>query len=225
MDRRQFLLALATIPITGALGLPALAQDAAGGTSAEVIAAGRILTGRPDFPEVVIARAQAFQAELDPSFPARLAALADAIAKTGSTDREVVIAGLSDADAATAIQLISPLYLGYTGSPTTTAAVDDAKFVTYLNALMFEPTSDNLLRPSYARGGPNYWTAVPEGVTAPEMPADILEWGAKSPKAASSYATPDPRYVALCQGHAKTLAEAEAWVAANPQGAPQGASK
>lgn len=222
MDRRQFLATLSAIPVLLALPPGAHAQDAA---SADVIRAARLLTGRDTLPEIIIARAQAFQSERDPTFAARLTTLAETIAKSALTDREAIIAALSDADAATAIDLISPLYLGYTGEPSTTEAVDDAKFVTYLDALMYEPTADNLLRPSYARGGPNYWSAIPAGVTAPEMPADILEWGAKSPKAATSYATPDPRYVVLCQGHAKTLAEAEAWLAANPQPATEGASQ
>lgn len=223
MDRRQFLTGLASIPLGSMLASKVLAQSAE--ASADVVQAARLLTGRPALPEVIIARAQAFQSELDPTFPDRLATFAQALAKGGATDREAIIAALSDADAATAIQLISPLYLGYTGAPSTTKAVDNAKFVTYLDALMYEPTADNLLRPSYARGGPNYWTETPEGVTAPEMPADILDWGDKSPKAAATYATPDPRYVVLCQGHAKTLAEAEAWLVANPQAETGGASQ
>lgn len=210
MDRRHFLLALAAMPLAENI---AMAQAPAGAAAPDVIAAARLLIGRADYPAVIIARAQAFQSDLDKTFAMRLAALIQAVARGGDKDREAVIAGLSQAEAATAIQLISPLYLGYTGAPSTTTAVDNSRFVTFLKALMYEPTDDNLPRPSYAHGGPNYWTAVPAGVTAPPMPVDILEWGDRSPKAAPGYATPDPRYVAMCQGHGKTLAEAEAWLA------------
>lgn len=216
MDRRQFLVALTSLPFAAATKNGALAQPGGPNASADVVAAARILTGRASLSEAAIARAATFQGELDKTFPDRLAALAKAISGGASKDREAAIAGLSQADAATAVQLISPLYLGYTGAPSTDNMVDNAKFVTFLEALMFEPTADNVPRPSYAIGGPNYWAAVPHGVTAPPMSPDILAWGSKSPKAAKTYATPDPRYVAMCQGHGKTLAEAEAWLAANP---------
>ncbi|MCA0423307.1 MAG: sorbitol dehydrogenase family protein [Proteobacteria bacterium] len=210
MDRRQLLLALAAIPLASNASF---AQNSGAAAAPDVAALARLLIGRPDYSDVIIGRAQAFQADLDATFAARLAGLVQAVARIGSKDREAVIAGLSQAEVATAVQLISPLYLGYTGSPSTTSNIDNSRFVTFLKALMYEPTADNVPRPSYAHGGPNYWTATPDGVKAPPMPADILEWGDKSPKAASTYATPDPRYVVICQGHAKTLAEAEAWLA------------
>ncbi len=192
-------------------------MSSAGATGAgpQSIGIARLLTDRADLPEAVIARAQTFQTELDPTFPARLSRLAANIAAGGLKDREAVIAHLSGEDQATALQLIAPLYLGYTGTPQTAKDHDNAKFVTFLDALMYECTTDVTIRPSYARGGRDYWTAVPEGVVAPAMPADIAEWGARNPKAAPRYATPDPRYLAMSQGRAKTATEAAAWLAAN----------
>lgn len=224
MNRREFLLAAAAVPLAEFLPIAALAES--GVTAApDVISAARLLTAKASLPEEVIARASTFQAELDPGFSARLAALTASIAKIGSADREAVIAALSEDEAKTAIQLISPLYLGYTGQPSGVKAIDNAKFVTFLDAIMYDVTADNLIRPSYARGGPNYWSAVPNGVTAPPMDPDIEAWGEKSPKAATSYATPDPRYHLMCQGKAKTLAEAEALLAANSDATISGDQK
>lgn len=218
MDRRQVLFAMTLMPLAAAGPIMRLARAAGGAADQGVIDTARILTGRSDLPAAIIARAQHFQAELDQTFASRLPALVEAVARSAVRDREAVIAGLSAADAATAVQLISPLYLGYTGSPSTTDAIDNAKFVTFLDALMYEPTADNVPRPSYAIGGPNYWTAPPHGVAVPPMADNILEWGDKGPRAATRYATPDPRYVAMCQGHGKTLAEAAAWLAGNHGG-------
>lgn len=212
MNRREFLLAAAAVPVMEAL--PGIALADAPVASAGAIATARLLTAHPALPEVVIGRATSYQSELDPGFAARLDTLVHAVARIGGTDREAVIASLSDDEAKTAVELIGPLYLGYTGQPSTVKAVDNAKFVTFLDAIMYDVTADNLTRPSYARGGPNYWSAVPNNVTAPPMDPDIAQWGARNPKAASAYATPDPRYLLMCQGKAKTLAEAEAVLAA-----------
>lgn len=214
MNRRHFLAMLSSLPFAEGIGRTALAQTASA-SAAAVAQVARVLTGRPDLPEDIVARAQACQQDLDPGFGARLQVLVSAIGKASPDHREQVIAGLSDDDAKTAVELISPLYLGYTGSPSPVKAIDNAKFVTFLDALMYEPTADNSIRPSYARGGPNYWIEAPVGVSPPPMADTILEWGDHSPKAVSVYAAPDARYLALCQGHGKTLADAEAWLSAN----------
>lgn len=224
MNRRTFLAMLSSLPLAESIGQAASAQTTSQSDD-DVVHAARVLTGRIDLSAVIISRARQYQTELDAGFAARLTTLASAIGKATPAQREQVIAALSEADAKTAIELIYPLYLGYTGSPSTVKASDNAKFVTFLDALMFEPTSDNTIRPSYARGGPNYWTAVPTGVNSPAMVSDIAEWGSKSPKASTTYAKPDPRYLALCQGHGKTLAEATAWVAANPTNTTSGETK
>lgn len=221
MNRRHFLAMLSSLPFAEGIGKAAMAQTSPTADAGTVRAA-RVLTGRPDLAESIVARAKTFQIELDASFEARLKALVAAIGKAEPGERETVIAGLSEANAKTAVELISPLYLGYTGAPSPVKAVDNAKFVTFLDALMYEPTADNSIRPSYARGGPNYWTEIPQGVHAPKMADNILEWGNAGPRAASTYAKPDARYLALCQGHGKTLAEAEAWLASNPKIATSG---
>lgn len=224
MNRRHFLAMLSSLPFAESLGKAALAQTSPAADAGTVRTA-RVLTGRADLAETVIARATTFQIALDAGFEARLKDLVAIIGNAEPGQRESVIAGLSDANAKTAIELISPLYLGYTGSPSAVKAVDNARFVTFLDALMYEPTADNSIRPSYARGGPNYWTAIPADVRAPKMADNILEWGNGGPRASSTYAKPDARYLALCQGHGKTLAEAEAWLASNPKIATSGDQK
>ncbi|TMV69652.1 hypothetical protein FGG78_30625 [Thioclava sp. BHET1] len=212
MRRREFLISLAAAPLALQAGQ---AMAAGAEPSVEALKAARVLTGRAELSAVAIGRAEALLEAGDSGFKTRLAALAQAIGSAGPTQREAVIHALSDADAKTATELVTPLYLGFTGTPSTVSDTDSARFVTFLDALMYEPTADNLLRPTYARGGANYWTAPPAGVTVPAMDPNIAEWGKLSPKAAASYATPDPRYLVMAQGHAKTLAEAAAYVAAH----------
>lgn len=174
MNRREFLAALAALPLLADSSGVALAANTSAGVSADAVRAARVLTGRSSLPEAVIARAVTLLTTAKPQFQARLAALAKAIGDATPEQRDEVIASLSDADAATAVELIAPLYLGFTGTPSTIRAMDDAQFVTFRDALMYEPTADNLVRPSYARGGADYWVEPPAGVTLPPMDPDIL---------------------------------------------------
>lgn len=90
-----------------------------------------------------------------PAFLQQAASLADAAAKAGlqtpaDLSRSALLqdAGLK----ATALSLTTAWYLGHVG--------DDAKagkVVAFEKALMFGPTSDVMVIPSYTRGGPDYW--------------------------------------------------------------------
>ncbi len=73
---------------------------------------------------------------------------------------------------------------------------------------MYEPTADLTPRPSYSQRGSDYWQAVPDGVSAPQMPATIHAWGKASPRAASGIAQPQPAWLAMVEGRARTYAEA-----------------
>lgn len=63
-----------------------------------------------------------------------------------------------------ALSIIAAWYLGYAGAPKTDATEDNAQFVTYENALMFRPTVDATVIPSYARGRTNYWAEPPSTI-------------------------------------------------------------
>lgn len=198
---------IVSIPLQPLLAAPA---DAA---QALLLRASELLTGRRGLDIGITERLWTLLCEQDSQFPAQLARLMTRLNALHSEDREQIVAQLDDADVKTALTIISPWYLGYTGHPSTTKAVDDAHFVTFLSALMYEPTRDHTIRPSYARAGGDYWAEVPPGVTAPPMSTLIREWGDQSPVAAKQIKQPDAPWLLMVQGKAKTLVEAEAMLA------------
>lgn len=52
-------------------------------------------------------------------------------------------------------------YLGYTGDQLPYTVSDDVRFVTYTDALMYRPTLDVTIIPSFSREKPNYWFNPP----------------------------------------------------------------
>lgn len=60
-----------------------------------------------------------------------------------------------------ALSIISAWYLGYVGTPSGNTAHDDAQFITYTQALMYQPTAQTLVIPSYVKWGTNYWAQPP----------------------------------------------------------------
>jgi hypothetical protein len=143
------------------------------------------LTGAPDLDPMLAARAFGQLTELEASFPDKAGALADAVATSGATTMDDFLAGPASGDAGprdTALTIVSAWYLGYTGTPISLRAEDDTAFVTFTKALMYEPTMDATIRPTYARAGLNYWVEPPPFVTPPPMPAGITSWGRESPQ-------------------------------------------
>lgn len=166
------------------------------------------LTGRQQLDPAIAQRLYALLTRQNPLFPQRLAQLAERLGRSDARAPEALLASLSEEEVATALAIITPWYLGYTGNPATTRATDDAHFVSFLSALMYEPTADVTPRPSYSQHGSDYWQAVPNGVSAPPMPANIRAWGKASPRAASRVAQPQPAWLAMVEGRATTYAEA-----------------
>jgi hypothetical protein len=82
----------------------------------------------------------------------------------------------------TIVTVVSAWYLGYTGTPIPLRAEDDTGFVTFTEALMYEPTMDATVHPSYARAGLNYWVEPPDFVAPPPAPPGIKAWGRESPQ-------------------------------------------
>ncbi|MFB9134021.1 sugar dehydrogenase complex small subunit [Vibrio olivae] len=69
-----------------------------------------------------------------------------------------------DAFAQTVKRVVSAFYLGYTGTPISQRAKDNTRFVTYTDALMYQPTLDATVIPSYSRARTNYWVNPPASI-------------------------------------------------------------
>lgn len=208
MNRRTFLRMMIasgvifSVPVTG---LSAITSAGAAHAFHDVSV---ILTGRQQLDPAISLRLYGLLSRQNPLFPQRLTQLAERLRHSAPLSPDARLAALSDEEVETALAIITPWYLGYTGNPATTRATDDAHFVSFLSALMYEPTADVTPRPSYSQRGSDYWQAVPEGVSAPPMPATIQAWGKASPRAASQIAEPQPAWLAMVEGRARTYAEA-----------------
>lgn len=122
-----------------------------------------ILTNRATLDPHISDRAFAALSAEDGAFAAKAQQLYSATLQAGLRDMRQYkgfIAGHADLDP-TAKKIISAWYLGYTGTPEGESNVDDARFVSYAGALMYEPTKDATIVPTYARGHTNYWVDPP----------------------------------------------------------------
>lgn len=209
MDRRQFLRMMLSSGAIISLPLQIPVAVAADDVVTIFHAISQALTGRPMLDPAVSQRLYQLLAQNDRQFTTHLIQLADALRTEQSATPEALVAQLSDQQIATAFSIIAPWYLGYTGEPANTRATDNAHFVSFLSALMYEPTADITPRPSYSRFASDYWQAVPAGVVAPPMPPEIAAWGKGSPRAAAQIPEPEPAWLAMVEGRAKTHAEAQ----------------
>jgi hypothetical protein len=172
--RRRILISAGLASAAGALlpwGKIAHAQAPAPASPAELEAfhaLGQRLTGHDDLPRDVSARLYAALARGNRAYAAQASALASALDKAGIDTMARFQGSAVESDAtlkATAMAIISGWYLGYTGEPLDHLAQDDTQFITYQGALMFEPTRDATVIPTYARAGTNYWSEPPPGLT------------------------------------------------------------
>jgi hypothetical protein len=186
LDRRSFVVsaAFALTAFAGARWLVATAEAAPADTEAfRTLSA--FLTGAPDLDAELAARAFGQLTELDAGFADKAGALASAVATSDAPSIDDFLAHPASSDAAvrtTAVTIVSAWYLGYTGTPISLRAEDDTGFVTFTGALMYGPTMDATVRPTYARAGLNYWVEPPPFVTPPPMPEGIRSWGRESPQ-------------------------------------------
>lgn len=144
-----------------------------------------LLTGVRDLDPALAERAYKQLTALDADFPSKATAVAEAVGASAETSVDAFLAspqaggeGLKD----TMITIVSAWYLGYTGTPISLRAEDDTGFVTFTKALMYAPTADATVYPSYARDGINYWVDPPPFVTPPPAPPGITSWGRDSPQ-------------------------------------------
>ncbi|WP_121040459.1 sugar dehydrogenase complex small subunit [Stenotrophomonas rhizophila] len=124
--------------------------------------ASRLLTGHPIQPPMA-EEAWAALCSREKGFEARFAKL-DAALRQGKL---TTMAGWQQspvfADAAlkvTALAIVSAWYLGVVGE-VMDRSEDGPAFITYEGALMWRPTMDVTVIPTYARGGPGFWKDKP----------------------------------------------------------------
>ncbi|WP_133624932.1 sugar dehydrogenase complex small subunit [Erwinia sp. LJJL01] len=122
-----------------------------------------LLTGRTQLSPLVSERALHCLAAEDAQFPAHLQQLSSALQSAGITQADQLNghALMQGGSGDTIKTIISAWYLGYTGTPVALRAVDNTRFVTYTDALMYAPTLDATVIPTYSRGHTNYWTQPP----------------------------------------------------------------
>ncbi|WP_040462263.1 sugar dehydrogenase complex small subunit [Winslowiella toletana] len=124
----------------------------------------KLLTRRAALSQVVSARALHCLAAEDADFIVKMHALTDALQRASITDVDQLNNHpiMQNRLASEAIKkIVSAWYLGFTGTPVSMRAVDNTRFVTYTDALMYAPTIDATVIPTYSRGHTNYWTQPP----------------------------------------------------------------
>ena len=105
----------------------------------------------------------AFEAQVR-DFSAQVTALRKRIIKSGYQDVEALEAGLGgDPLHSTLLQIIRGWYSGVIEGGT------NAKVYAFEKALMYQPSRDVVVIPTYAHNGPNYWVSEPVSVDV--MPA------------------------------------------------------
>ena len=161
VDRRTFLVEAAVVASAFALGgaLPAAAvMDEPAMPVEDLAKLAAFLTGKLDLSTELVVRAhQALVAE-GASFDQRLATLNQRIKAAGPSDVEAFKTRSLANDPelmATAIAVISAFYTGRVGK------TYRGHLVSYEEALMYRPTADVTVIPTYSHGAPGYWAKPP----------------------------------------------------------------
>ncbi|MES2532715.1 MAG: sugar dehydrogenase complex small subunit [Pseudomonadota bacterium] len=138
----------------------AFAADAANTASAGFLRLSEFLTGGQPLAAGLATRYQATLARLDPKFAAAAAELQRYVsdAKASHIDDLLARPDLSDPLRKTITQIVSAWYLGIVNNDT------DVELVSYADALMYRPTADVLVVPSYG-GGPDSWGDKPANLS------------------------------------------------------------
>ncbi len=206
INRRVFLLSLASIPPLAALPFTALRASAAAG-SQSFLAVSETITGAQNLSPETTQRVEQLLRERVDGFDDRLSSLASALSGPGS--REALLSALDDEDLDFALQVAKPWYLGYVGSPSGRVLDDDAAFATYLEAQAYQKVADIIPLLSYAPAQAGWWKDVPDGVDGSDLPAGADTW-AYQPRQSYQIAAPDPAWRAYAAGDYDTIEEAKA---------------
>ena len=214
MDRRSFLIGALSIPPVLSF-LSSGAVFAAEVTQTDFLKVSRVLIGRPDLAPDIAQRIETLLAQRIPGYSQKLAALAQVFgpAIQDPAQRNALLKALPADELDFALALAKPWYLGYVGTPSGSILKDDAVFVTYLDAQAYEVVSKDLPRTSYPPGGEGWWQAVPEGVTAPQMPEQVAEWTWQPDGATGVIAAVDPAWRAFGMGQYASVELARAALA------------
>lgn len=180
LKRRDLLLGFAsTLLLAGVAAGGAgrlLADPAPASVPPAFIAMSRFVTGSSLLDDATVLRAWTQLLALDAAFPAAVDRLRNAVRDAKVADMKAMLASPLGKDAglmATVRTITATWYLGYTGEKT--------GFVTFAGALMWRPTIDATVIPTYSRGATDFWVDPPAGTPAPKGPAGSREWHGATP--------------------------------------------
>jgi hypothetical protein len=178
--RRDLLLGLATTALVAGVAIGGggrlLAAPAPIRVSPAFVDMSRFVTGSSLLDDATVLRAWNQLLELDAGFPDAVERLRSAVRAAKLADMKAMLAsplGKDGALMATVRTITATWYLGYTGEKT--------GFVTFAGALMWRPTIDATVIPTYSRGATDFWVDPPAGTPAPKGPAGIREWRGATP--------------------------------------------
>jgi len=152
----------AAFALGGAALLGTTNAFAAAAAGADFLRLSEFLTGGKPLEPGLATRYQAALARHDAKFNDASAALQRYVAEARETSVDSLLArpDLGEPLRKTITQIVSAWYLGIVGNDA------DAELISYAQALMYRPTQDVLVIPSYG-GGPDSWGQKPAGVVAP----------------------------------------------------------
>ncbi len=169
MNRRHFMQMTGGVFATLVMPLGMLqAQPYASPVSAENVAlflrVSEFLTDKDDLKLIVAQRALSNLMLGGDALIDKLRELDAAIVQSGlpnavAFSKSILMQNTQIADLAK--KITKAWYLGYTGTPLPFTVSDDVQFVTYTDALMYRPTLDATIIPSFSREKPNYWFNPP----------------------------------------------------------------
>jgi hypothetical protein len=193
--RRDLLAGTGAVAFLAGLGISIdalLAQSAVAAPSAEFEHVSRFVTDASLSDKAEMKRAWSQMVALDRQFPDAVRRLSRAIKDAGMTTMSQFLASplaKDEALFATAKAITATWYLGHSGGPATATTKDTSGFVTFTGAIMWRPTIDATVIPTYSRGQTDFWVQAPAGTPAPRGAVSVPEWRAsksssKSPQKA-----------------------------------------
>ncbi|MBT0667350.1 hypothetical protein HT136_03080 [Novosphingobium profundi] len=192
LRRRDLLVGIGAVAFLAGSGISVdalLAQAEAAKPSTAFVHASRFVTSAALDDETALNRAWRQLSTLDRGFAQAVEKLSEAITSSGLKGMAEFLAapvGKDEALLATARTITSAFYLGFTGTPPSHGHKDTTGFVTFTGALMWRPTIDATVIPTYARGGTDFWVQPPAGTPEPRGPQGIAEWHGSARSSTSS---------------------------------------
>ncbi|MFC0502850.1 sorbitol dehydrogenase family protein [Asaia krungthepensis] len=140
------------------------ALPGAGACPPDFHAVSMALTGHEDLDEALVPRVWVALLARHPEFPARYRLLAEAMRQRGiHRSQDYAASGLRAEKALheVSVEIVAAWYLGRVGPMLPRSEAGTPAFITYEGAMMWRPTSDVTVLPTYARGGPGFWAQPP----------------------------------------------------------------